>query len=1418
LLLLLLVVVTSMPAQQVTRTVQVGQGPLNISVNPVTNKAYIANVFGNSVSVLDGATNTVTTVPVGISPWAVAVNPATNKIYSADGVGTVTVIDGATNASIAITLASPPEGIVADAETNRIYAMCPLADSVAVIDGATNTVMATVPVGDGPSGIALNPVTNKIYVSNRGYGGAGHTVTVIDGATNATTTVEVGYNPLELAVNPVSNKIYVTNALSNSVTEIDGATNVPVTVNVGANPIGIAIDTVRNKVYVANLLSNTVTVIDGTTHATATVNADVEPRAIAVDTLTGQVYVVNFGDGTSAGTVTVITEGTNATRKLKVGAGPQAVAVNPITGKVYVADTGTSMIGQIGSTVSVIDTAVNTSASVSVGYQYTTSAVNPATNLIYTAEFYSTVNIVDGNTNIATPVQDPSGYIRTPGTVAVNPVTNKIYVEDIIGSHVTLIDGGTGKAVASIPTGGDPSGIAVNPVTNKIYATDDYGDDITVIDGATNATVKLASVCAAPQRVVVNSITNKIYAVCSNASTSMLKSGLAVIDGAMNAVTVLDVGLYPEGIGINPVTNRIYLTREDGTILMVDGATNAVTTLYQGALGGENVAVNVQTNKIYVLMNNYSTGANVVMIDGATNVITPLTVGGTPYDLVVDQFANKVYFADYFGSVINVLDGATNTLLSPAPGADLGQYITLNPFNGRAFETGRDGKLWTLFPNTTQTVPLTTSVSGMVDNLTVGTDNVFQTVDSGPSFNVTVTSQYGTSSAYNSSITNPPATAVYYQVDGGSSQWQHALNISPAGANPSSFKLSLSNMAVGLHILYAYAAYGNEAGPVSTNADASATPELSNVTACYFLIMPSGTPRGTVGTPPACPLNAGSLLPTVTTLSSSANPQSAGANIVFTAAVSPAAATSKVPTGTIFLYDGGVLLTSVAAGSGTVTLNTAALTVGTHSMTAVYSGDGVFAPSVSVPISEVITGRTTTTAVSAAPNPADEFAPVTIKAIVTSASGTPGGTANFLDGTTQIGTATLSAAGEADFTTSSLAIGLHSLSAVYAAQGMYAASTSLVVPETILAPSTTTTLTASQATAYVLQPVTLTAKVTAASGIPSGTVTFYDGKTSIGTVALNAAATAVLTVAGATAPGLHAFTAVSTVAPYADSISTAVSTNFILIPTTLTLSSSLNPAYQSQLIEFAGVVETPVNAPPAAGQVTFYDGTTILGSVAFTAGQAIRLQTSAMLPGTHNLSAVFDQGSLPAQENLYLPSQSAPLTQTVLESSFVVGDVTLAVKTQHHAVVTIQVTANGVFSDTVALRCGDLPMLVTCEFQTPPMQVAANGANVQTFKLYVDTSAVVGYARNQTGAKPVLAMLWIPGMLGGIVLCIAGRRARGSRIGLLLCLLFVGITMMACSGKLPDSTPPGTYSIPIRGSGLHTGMNATGNLTLTVTP
>ena len=117
-----------------------------------------------------------------------------------------------------------PSTLALNPATNRLYVTHFVANSVSVIDGATQAI-DIVPTGPGPYGAAVNVITNKIYIPNN----SGDGVTVIDGASNATRVVAAGTGPGALAVNPSTNRIYVTRRTSNLVTVIDGAAgNVPI--------------------------------------------------------------------------------------------------------------------------------------------------------------------------------------------------------------------------------------------------------------------------------------------------------------------------------------------------------------------------------------------------------------------------------------------------------------------------------------------------------------------------------------------------------------------------------------------------------------------------------------------------------------------------------------------------------------------------------------------------------------------------------------------------------------------------------------------------------------------------------------------------------------------------------------------------------------------------------------------------------------------------------------------------------------------------------------------------------------------------------------------------------------------------------------------------------------------------------------
>jgi YVTN family beta-propeller protein len=794
--------------------VAVGNIPGAIALNPVTNRIYVVNYdLNGTVTVIDGATNATTTVPVGISPRGIAVNPVTNKIYVANYGPeppyrspdprpdyTVTVIDGATNATATVIVENRPLAVAVNPVTNKVYVanfgdMDPaggriLGHTVSVIDGVTNAT-TTVGVGIHPTGIAVNPVTNKVYVSNYDD----RTETVIDGATHATVTLPLGESSQRVAVNSVTNKVYVTG--SSTMTVIDGATNALAALPVEPNQWEIAVNPLANKIYLTHLDSPKLTVIDGSTNTVASLDVG-SGSGIVANPVTNRVYVANGGlSGSPGNTVTVIDGAVNLVKALGPYAGPPVV--NPVTNKLYVSGPGK---------VTVLDVSANTATTVNVGTNPGKPQVNPVTNKIYVANSDSdTVTVIDGTTN-ATVTVPVGSYPMDP---AVNPVTNKIYIPNMgsyptPGNTLTVLDGAT-LATSSIPVGSGPKLAAVNPATNKIYVASAYPPTLTIIDGASLTTTSVSLMgpinheTAEPLAMAVNMVSNKIYVTDGDGMT------LFVVDGATNAVTRIGVDKYVWAVAVNPITNRVYVGGVYGGFIQVfDGATNTQLAMIPVGTAPHEIAVNPVTNRIYIIVNGNPD--TVTVLDGATNGIQTVPVGSNPFAFAVNPVTNQVYIPDYAGT------------------------------------------LWALDVDGVQPSPMAIAASGVTDGQTVANSNLFATTNPSPSFKATVTSAYSDSVAYGGvgGLSDPPPTALNYWVDdGAATTWKLASRINAPDTNPADFSLTLSPESLGVHTLYFFAAYGEEGGSVSGRS-----PGISHLQALPFVILPAPLATCVSLTPSVC--------------------------------------------------------------------------------------------------------------------------------------------------------------------------------------------------------------------------------------------------------------------------------------------------------------------------------------------------------------------------------------------------------------------------------------------------------------------------------------------------------------------------------------------------------------------------------------
>jgi hypothetical protein len=351
---------------------------------------------------------------------------------------------------------------------------------------------------------------------------------------------------------------------------------------------------------------------------------------------------------------------------------------------------------------------------------------------------------------------------------------------------------------------------------------------------------------------------------------------------------------------------------------------------------------------------------------------------------------------------------------------------------------------------------------------------------------------------------------------------------------------------------------------------------------------------------------------TTTALTSSPNPSVTGESVALTATVAPPAAT-----GSVEFFDGASSLGTAPLSAGSATLNTASLAVGVHSLTAVYSGDFTYATSTSPAHAHSVGAASTTTSVSSSPNPSAFGQSVALSATVAPVppgAGSPGGSVEFFDGPTSLGTSPL-VAGAASLNTSSLAVGAHSLTAVYSGDPSFGGSTSAAHAHTVNPAASSTTVASGLNPSTFGASVTFTATV--APSAATGSVQFFDGVTSLGTSPLVAGSAALAT--SALAAGSHPITAVySGDTNYGGSTSSVLTQVVNAAGTSVTLVASPNPGVYLDPETLTATV-----APSAAtGSVEFFDGATSLGTSPVAAGSA-QLVTSSLPVGPHSLTAVF---------------------------------------------------------------------------------------------------------------------------------------------------------------------------------------------------
>ena len=324
--------------------------------------------------------------------------------------------------------------------------------------GASAEKPVTISLGSGasaPGGMAYDPRNHDLYVTLSNSS----SVAVIDTTSNSLVTtipLDSGSQPIAATYDSSNRMVYVAEANSSKISVIDPSTNtVKSSITAPDTTNDIAADGATNMIYAASNDDDGFFIINGTSgQLSAIVNGDGFPdndAAVAVDSTTNIVVSANYyGNGR------VLTSETGFANGSALW---QAAAV----------PTGAAWPGVV---VSIVGPEVGTPSGL---------AINSNTGRVYEAN--TAANLV----NVLSESGKSLGNVSVPApqSIAVDPVTNRIFVTSSSTNQVVVIDGGANSVLGTVAVGKGAFGIAIAPADDKIFVSNQADGTVSVIDGST---------------------------------------------------------------------------------------------------------------------------------------------------------------------------------------------------------------------------------------------------------------------------------------------------------------------------------------------------------------------------------------------------------------------------------------------------------------------------------------------------------------------------------------------------------------------------------------------------------------------------------------------------------------------------------------------------------------------------------------------------------------------------------------------------------------------------------------------------------------------------------------------------------------------------------------------------------------------
>jgi hypothetical protein len=1067
------------------------------------------------------------------------------------------------------------------------------------------TITATVPSG----------TTGTITITSGGVTLGSGTVNPTTGTvTITTTTLPVGNDPITASYGGDTNNNPATGSTTQTVTKASPAETLSSSINpsaanqlvvftasVPSNATGTVTFTSGSTVLGTSTLANGIATVSTSTlpiaanAITATYNGDANNNTAtatltqAVNKTTPSVVVTTSGPSTYGSPVTItatVPPGTTGTITITSGGTTLGSGtVNPTTGTVTVTTT-TLPVGNDPITASYGGDNNDNPATGT-----TTQTVTKATPAV---TLTSSANPSAANQSVTFTASVPSGVT---GTVTFTSGTT------VLGTS-TLTSGVATFSTSTLPTGNDPITATYNGDTNNNSAS----ANLTQVVGKPTLTV---TVTTSGPSIYGNPVTITATVPPSTTGTITFTSGGVTLgSGSVNPAGTVTISTTILPVGNDPITASYGGDSSNGpatgtTTQTVSKASpkETLSSSLNPSVANQPVTFTASLPSNTIGTVTFTSGSTVLgtstLANGAATVSTSALPIGS--DIITATYNGDANDNSATATLTQTVDKATPTVVVTTSGSSsYGNPVTITT---------------TVPPGTTGTITVTsggTTLGSGTINPTTGTVTITTTtlpVGSDP-----ITASYGGDSNDN------PATGTTTQIVTKATPTVNLTSsINPSALNQSvTFTATLPSGVTGTvtftsgSIMLGTSTLISGAATVTTSTLPTGS---DSITATYNGDSNYNSATGTLIQ------SVGKTTPIVIVTTS--GPSTSGSPVTITTTVPPGT------TGTITVTSGGTTLGSgtVNPTTGTVTITTTTLPVGSDPITASYGGDTNDNPATGT-TTQIVTKANPAVTLTSSANPSAANQSVTFTA--TLPSGVTG-TVTFTSGATVLGTSTLTS-GAATISTSTLPTGNDAITATYngdANNNSATANLTQIVGKLtpVLPPPVV-----SSANLPIDTPETITETVP--TGV-TGTVTFSNGSTPLGT------ATIVNGVATLTVPllplGVDSITAATSGdANYNPATSPPTLVTVGKSVTTVTLTSSANPAAFDQLVTFSATVHAG-----ATGLVTFLDGSIILGTGALNAAGVATFSTSALMIGSHPITASF------GGDSHYSSSTSSVLTQMI---------------------------------------------------------------------------------------------------------------------------------------------------------------------------